>query len=46
MSRIQEIATAIEECDEFLDLHSTSSPSPPFAIPGECSQSRFAHRIS
>jgi len=40
MSRIQEIAMAIEECDEFLDLHSTSSPSPPFAIPGDSSHSR------
>jgi len=41
ISRLEEIAPEIEECDQFLDLHSTSAPTVPFAIvtPGEESES-------
>jgi len=40
LSRLEEIAPEIEQCDEFLDLHSTSAPTVPFAIvtPGEDSE--------
>jgi len=40
VSRLEEIAPEIEQCDEFLDLHSTSAPTVPFAIvtPGEESE--------
>jgi len=32
VTRLEEIANEIEQCDEYLDLHSTSAPSFPFAI--------------
>jgi len=32
LSRLREIAKEIELCDDFLDLHSTSAPTLPFAI--------------
>jgi len=38
--RVEVVARAIQECDELLDLHSTSSPSPPFAIPAADDASR------
>jgi len=40
VSRLEEIAPEIEKCDEYLDIHSTSAPTVPFAIvtPGEESE--------
>lgn len=40
MSRLRDIAKEIEECDEYLDIHSTSAPTPPFAIPADNKNSR------
>jgi len=39
-SRLEEIISEMDNCDAYLDLHSTSSPSGPFAIvpPGEKSE--------
>jgi len=39
-SRLEEIITEIHKCDSYLDIHSTSAPSFPFAIvpPGETSE--------
>jgi len=40
LSRLGEILQEMHECDAYLDIHSTSSPSVPFAIipPGEMSE--------
>jgi len=39
LSRLNEIVAEIQKCDSFLDIHSTSAPTLPFAIVGPTPQS-------
>ena len=40
--RARELAPLLEDCDIFVDLHATNTPSPPFVrIPGRCTQKQL-----